>query len=101
MSSPAFVVEDWVRKSLGGLYPGERIMHGVMGIVYDGMLGFLVPILRNWWAAPSGLALSPVNVIPEVRWIIFVMGWGGLVSGIRDMCAAFEIPGSAWPWSRR
>jgi len=28
-----FVVEDWVRKSLGGLYPGERIMHAVMGIL--------------------------------------------------------------------
>jgi len=22
-----FVVEDWVRKPLGGMYPGERVMH--------------------------------------------------------------------------
>src|ERR1041385_4735936 len=32
-----FIVEDWVRKPLGGLYPGERVMHGVMGIVYGAM----------------------------------------------------------------
>ena len=23
-----FVVEDWVRKPLGGVYPAERVMHG-------------------------------------------------------------------------
>jgi hypothetical protein len=28
-----FVVEDWIRKPLGGVYPGERVMHGIMGIV--------------------------------------------------------------------
>jgi len=38
-----FVVEDWVRKSLGGLYPGERIMHAVMGILYGAMLAYLLP----------------------------------------------------------
>ena len=29
-----FVVADWIRKPLGGVYPGERVMHGIMGIVY-------------------------------------------------------------------
>ena len=29
-----FVVEDWIRKPLGGVYHGERIMHAIMGIVY-------------------------------------------------------------------
>jgi hypothetical protein len=31
-----FVIEDWIRKPLGGVYPGERVMHGIMGIVYGG-----------------------------------------------------------------
>jgi hypothetical protein len=31
-----FAVEDWIRKPLGGVYPGEREMHGIMGIVYGG-----------------------------------------------------------------
>jgi hypothetical protein len=42
-----FVVEDWVRKPLGGVYPGERIMHGVMGITYGAMLACLGPSLRK------------------------------------------------------
>ena len=33
-----FVVEDWIRKPLGGVYAGERVMHGIMGIVYGAML---------------------------------------------------------------
>src|SRR5438067_622274 len=33
-----FVVEDWIRKPLGGVYAGERVMHGIMGIVYEAML---------------------------------------------------------------
>src|SRR5262245_39032272 len=33
-----FVVEDTVRRFLGGVYPGERIMHAVMGIMYGAML---------------------------------------------------------------
>ena len=44
-----FVVEDWVRKPLGGVYAGERVMHGVMGIVYGAMLASVVPTLRTWW----------------------------------------------------
>src|ERR1700738_4458202 len=32
-----FVVEGWIRKPLGGLYAGERVIHGIMGIVYGAM----------------------------------------------------------------
>jgi hypothetical protein len=96
-----FVVEDWVRKSLGGLYAGERIMHGVMGILYGAMLAYLLPNLRHWWVAPTRLAVSAVAVFPAVRWAMLAMGAGVLVSGLRDLYAAFELPGSAWPWSRK
>ena len=96
-----FVVEDWVRKSLGGLYPGERIMHAVMGILYGAMLAYLLPNLWVWWRAPTRLSVSPIAVFPAMRWAMVIMGAGVLVSGLRDLYASFELPGSAWPWSRR
>jgi len=93
-----FIVEDWVRKPLGGLYPGERTMHAVMGILYGAMLACLVPNLRHWWRMPTELATSPVEVLPALRWAILLMGIGVLISGLRDLYAAFEMPRSAWPW---
>jgi hypothetical protein len=96
-----FVVEDWIRKPLGGVYPGERVMHGVMGIVYGAALACLVPVLRVWWSRPTNLEIaSPPNSI-VLRWVLTVMAVGVLLSGIRDLCAAFGMPGSAWPWVRK
>ena len=95
-----FVVEDWIRKPLGGVYPGERVMHAIMGIVYGAMLAFLLPALRGWWQAPTGLRLAPAPVLPLVRWIMLLMAAGVFLSGVRDLCASFELPGSAWPWAR-
>lgn len=40
-----FVVEDRDRPAIGGMSPGERILHSVMAIVYGAMLAFLVPVL--------------------------------------------------------
>lgn len=95
-----FVVEDWIRKPLGGVYPGERIMHGIMGIVYGAALAYLVPVMRVWWSMPTNfVAPSPANSI-ALGWILTVMSVGVLLSSIRDMCAAFGVPGSAWPWRR-
>jgi hypothetical protein len=96
-----FVVEDWIRKPLGGVYPGERIMHAIMGIVYGAMLAYLAPNLRNWWFAPTGLRVSPVPVLLNFRWTMPVLAAGVFLSGVRDLCAALELPGSAWPWGRR
>jgi hypothetical protein len=96
-----FVVEDWIRKPLGGVYPGERVMHGIMGIVYGAALAYLVPVLRVWWSKPTSLAItSPANSI-VLGWILTIMGVGVLLSGIRDLCAAIGLPGSAWPWARK
>jgi hypothetical protein len=95
-----FVVEDWVRKPLGGVYPGERVMHGIMGIVYGAAIAYLVPVLRVWWSKPTKLAVvSPANSM-ALRWILAVMAVGVALSGVRDLCAAAGIPGSAWPWTR-
>ena len=91
-----FVVEVVVRKPLGDVYAGERVTHAVMGILYGAMLVFLLSTLRDWWTLPTELARS--NVSDLLTWILVVMGVGVLFSGIRDMLAALEIPGSNWPW---
>ena len=95
-----FVVEDWVRKPLGGVYPGERVMHGVMGIVYGAMLASIVPTLRTWWYRPSEITLSPPIVGKGLRLIMVGMALGVFLSGIRDLSAAAGLHGSDWPWRR-
>jgi hypothetical protein len=93
-----FVVEYWVRKQLGGLYQGESVMHGVMGIVYGAMLANILPTLKLWWREPSGLSVVPaVGMI--LRLIMIAMAFGVALSGVRDLYAATGASGSAWPWS--
>ena len=96
-----FVVEDWVRKSLGGLYPGERVTHGIMGIIYGAMLAHLLPHLARWWAAPTGFAGHAFLVPGPLQWMLLVMAVGVFGSGVRDLAAAFGLPYSNWPWERQ
>jgi len=92
-----FVVEDWIRKPLGGVYPGERVMHAIMGIVYGAALAFLIPTMHQWWLRPARLAISaPPSVILGA--ILTLMAAGVLLSGIRDWCASTGMRGSSWPW---
>jgi hypothetical protein len=35
-----------------------------------------------------------------LRWLFLAMALGVLASGIRDLCASFNVHGSAWPWKR-
>ena len=93
-----FIMEYWVRKELGGLYPGESVMHGVMGIVYGAMLSNIVPVLRVWWRKPAGLVFADSPVSGTLRWVMVTMAVGVFLSGIRDLCTAAALPGSAWPW---
>jgi len=94
-----FVVEDWIRKPIGGVYAGERVMHAVMGIVYGAMLSTIVPTLQIWWSEPTQLGRASPGVPDVLRWIMTAMAIGVCVSGIRDLCASVELPGSAWPWT--
>ena len=93
-----FVVEGWVRKPLGGVYAGERVMHGIMGIVYGAMLACIVPTLREWWSVPTELAISSPAVSTVLKWTLVMMAAGVFLSGIRDLCAAAGMRNSAWPW---
>lgn len=93
-----FILEDRVRAPIGGVYPGERATHGIMGIVYGAMLGHLAPAIALWWAKPTALVLSPAPLPGELRWTLTVMAAGVLLSGLRDLASAHGIPKSSWPW---
>jgi hypothetical protein len=95
-----FVVEDWIRKPLGGVYAGERIMHAVMGIVYGAMLAFLLRTVGMWWTEPTSLEVAPAPCPEILRWSITVMGVGVLLSGLRDFYASLGLRGGAWPWNQ-
>ncbi|HZS09444.1 MAG TPA: hypothetical protein VFD58_31735 [Blastocatellia bacterium] len=93
-----FIIEDRVRHPLGGVYPGERAMHAVMGIIYGGMLACLLPILSDWWRAATALTAQPPDAPQALRWLLAGMALGVFLSGVRDLCAALELPHSNWPW---
>src|SRR5262245_27949892 len=65
-----FVVEARVRQPLGDVFPAERVTHAVMGIVYGGMLAYLLPDLCDAWAMPTELAVWPAEVSPLLRWTL-------------------------------
>ena len=93
-----FVVEIAVRKDLGDVYAGERITHAVMGILYGAMVAKLIPVLLDWWTRPTALAIEWTRVPAVLHWALFLMAAGVLVSGLRDLYAALELPHGAWPW---
>jgi hypothetical protein len=96
-----FVVEDWIRKPLGGVYAGERIVHAVMGIVYGAMLAFLLRTLAGWWRQPTAWEFAPAQCPEILRWAITVMGVGVLLSGLRDLYASMGLRGGGWPWTKK
>src|SRR5579871_1961869 len=53
-----FVVEKHVRKPLGDVYPGERVTHAIMAIVYGAMLANLLPVLGGWRSMPSTIVFA-------------------------------------------
>ena len=93
-----FVVEDRVRKALGGVYAGERVTHAVMGIVYGSFLARLAPTLYGWWLAPTSLATVEGAAPTALRWALALMCAGVFLSGVRDLSAASGLRHGAWPW---
>jgi hypothetical protein len=71
-----------------------------MGILYGAMIANLIPVLTEWVAAPTALSLAPAAVGSWFRWLLTVMGLGVILSGIRDLYAAMDLPNGAWPWKR-
>lgn len=82
-----FVIEDRVRAPLGGVAPGERVMHTVMAMVYGAFLASLLPELVRWTQLDTGFA-ARADVSATVRAALLVLGGGVLLSGVRDLGAA-------------
>lgn len=97
-----FVVEDRVRKPLGGLSAGERTTHSIMAIVYGAMLANLVPVLWRWWSQPSGLAVDPAPVPLWLAVGLSALAFGTFLSAARDAYAisGFPRPPARWPWAQ-
>lgn len=93
-----FVVEITVRKPLGDVYAGERVTHAVMGILYGAMIACLIPVMIAWWGLPSSLAPASPGIPGALQWAILLMAGGVLVSGLRDLYAAYGLPHGGWPW---
>jgi hypothetical protein len=93
-----FVIEVKVRRTLGDVYPGERVTHAVMGILYGAMVTCLIPSLLNWMRLPTEFRMAPATVPPVLRVTLLVMGVGVTISGLRDLYAALGLPGGSWPW---
>lgn len=93
-----FVVEDRVRKPLGGVYAGERVTHALMGILYGAVLAQLAPVLLKWWREPTSFAATTEAVPQTLVWVLTLMSAGVALSGARDLYAALGLPHGGWPW---
>jgi hypothetical protein len=93
-----FVVEDRVRKPLGGVYPDERVTHALMGILYGAVLAHLIPVLSAWWPAPTSLVVRAQTIPWWLGRALALMAAGVALSGARDLCAALGLKHSEWPW---
>lgn len=91
-----FVVEDTVRKPLGGVYPGERVTHAIMGILYGAALANLAPELIAWSQRPT--ALTAWEAPPALQVLLPLMAAGVFFSGLRDIGAVYGPRWLRFPW---
>lgn len=70
-----FVIEDAVRKPLGGVYPAERVLHGVLGVLYGIFLAKLFPLLQEWWRETSGFARHAQPISSALQITMAIMGF--------------------------
>ncbi len=85
-----FVVEDRDRPNIGGISPGERVIHTIMAIVYGAMLASLLPILVEGLAGPTALIRNTNPTWMSISASITAIGLA--LSGIRDGLATSGRP---------
>lgn len=91
-----FVVEDRDRPLIGGISPGERILHSLMAIVYGLMLAHLIPVLLGGLGGHTALAFHDAPLALSVG--ATLAAFGIAVSGLRDAFAVADIDPI---WQRR
>jgi phosphatidylglycerophosphate synthase len=80
-----FVIEDRDRPALGGMAPGERVLHSLMAIVYGAMIAHLVPELLAGSAEPTAAVRHGAPMWLSV--LALVAATGIAASGVRDSLA--------------
>lgn len=80
-----FVVEDRDRPAIGGIAPGERILHSLMAIVYGMMLITLIPILGAGIGEVTGVIGHDAPLSLSIAMTAAAIGIAA--SGIRDAVA--------------
>src|SRR5215472_8243882 len=68
------------------------------GNPYGAMLAMLIPTFLAWWQRTTALVFAPAPIPTWTGIALTAMGVGVLISGFRDLYAALELPGGAWPW---
>ena len=98
-----FVVEDRDRPAIGGIEPGERVLHSAMAIVYGAMLAFLVRELAadladgGWSRVALGWDGSRHDAPVWLSAMATAVAAGIALSGLRDGLALWRIdPISRW-----
>jgi uncharacterized protein len=79
-----FLEEDRTRK----LPAGERVTHTIMAIVYGAFLSSLLPRFLEWPKAETGFRLTSASFGNR---LLVALAAGALLSGLRDLCASFEL----------
>jgi len=93
-----FAIEDTVRRPLGGVAPGERVTHAIMGILYGAALAHLVPEILD--GATRATAFVRWDAPRALRIVLPLMAVGVFVSGLRDLDAAYKPSWFRRPWAR-
>ena len=93
-----FVVEDKARSSIGGVYAGERVSHGIMAIIYGAVLAHLLPVLWLDAQQPTAVSWQPIAAPQWLSGVFVLMAIGVFLSGVRDLLATLGIPMAHWPW---
>ena len=84
-----------------GVAAGERVTHGLMGVVYGAMLAGLAPHALHWSERPTAfVALDPAPP-PGLCYLLLAMALGVFLSGVRDAYAAAGGRKGAFPWNAR
>lgn len=84
-----FVVEDRDRPAIGGIAPGERVLHTLMAIVYGATLANLLPVLAD--TAFEATALTRHGARPILSWAATAMAVGIALTGVRDFLAVLGL----------
>jgi hypothetical protein len=91
-----FIVEDTSRRERGGVYPGERVSHTAMALIYGAALGYWLPEVWRWRLGPTQLVRAGAPVPEWLGAVMVLMGAGVFLSGVRDALSVAK--GIAWPW---